>query len=194
VHPNQVLFGALVAVGEIGLDFSPWILESTAKVWGVSVDDVKAEQRRVFSVQIELAKERGLPVNVHSRNAGHHAIAVLEECGMLDRALLHAFDGAPKHAVRAAQLGALFSVPGSIARDDSTKRLVDKLPLTSLCLESDAPALPPVKGDRTWPLHSLVVSAQHIASIKGVSVEDVAHATTENASKLFRLQLKESIS
>ncbi|KAJ3050161.1 putative deoxyribonuclease tatdn3, partial [Rhizoclosmatium hyalinum] len=75
---------ALVAVGEIGLDFSPWILESTAKVWGVSVDEVKAEQRRVFSAQIELAKERGLPVNVHSRNAGHHAIAMLEECGMLD--------------------------------------------------------------------------------------------------------------
>ncbi|KAJ3008197.1 UNVERIFIED_CONTAM: putative deoxyribonuclease tatdn3, partial [Siphonaria sp. JEL0065] len=113
----------VVAVGEIGLDFSPWILETSAKMWDCSVDEVKHLQRQVFIAQVELAKKLDLAVNVHSRNAGHHAIGVLEERGMLARSLLHAFDGAPKHAVRAAQLGAMFSVPGSIARDASCKKL-----------------------------------------------------------------------
>ncbi|KAI9350870.1 hypothetical protein BDR26DRAFT_930166 [Obelidium mucronatum] len=117
----------IVAVGEIGLDFSPWILNASAQAWNCSVDQVKAIQRKVFERQVLLAKELDLAVNVHSRNAGHHAIAILEENGMLGRCLLHAFDGAPKHAVRAAQLGAMFSIPGSIARDTSTKKLVEKL-------------------------------------------------------------------
>ncbi|KAJ3076513.1 putative deoxyribonuclease tatdn3 [Podochytrium sp. JEL0797] len=181
----------IVAVGEIGLDFSPWILEASAKkpnkAWNCSVDDVKQLQRSVFSSQLATAKSLNLPVNCHSRNAGHHAIALLEQHGMLPQSLLHAFDGAPKHAVKAAQAGALFSVPGSIIRDDSMKRLVEKVPLASLCLESDAPALAPVKGGAAWPGESVRIACACMAEVKGVSGEEVARTTTENARRLFRL-------
>ncbi|KAJ3198023.1 putative deoxyribonuclease tatdn3 [Entophlyctis luteolus] len=179
--------GTLTAVGEIGLDFSPWVLSTqAANDPHASVQNVKTEQLEVFKRQVQLAKKLSLPVNVHSRNAGHHAIKVLEEEGMLSRALLHAFDGAAKYAQRAAQKGALFSIPGSIAREVSFQRLVQTLDLTSLCLESDAPALPVVKnGGRSWPRESLLSAVQHIAELKGVAVEDAANITTTNALRLF---------
>ncbi|KAI8613322.1 hypothetical protein BC830DRAFT_486170 [Chytriomyces sp. MP71] len=209
LHPRQVdshqlknLIGSssspVVAIGEIGLDFSPWILQKTvdASDWwrecdvgDCGVESVKQLQKEAFRTQVLLAKELNLPVNVHSRNAGHHAISLLEECEMLHRALLHAFDGATKHAVKAAEKGAVFSIPGSVVREASFRKLVVALPLSSLCLESDAPALAPVKNTKSWPKDSCMQACVAIAELKGITAMEVARVTTENATRLFGLAL-----
>ncbi|KAJ3333630.1 hypothetical protein HDU76_005859 [Blyttiomyces sp. JEL0837] len=230
----------IVAVGEIGLDFSPWVLkgsvESSKRKWeewkkrrdrigngeeheGENDDEepkieteesVKAMQIQVLTAQANLAATLGLPINVHSRNAGHHAIKVLSEVflpsdtsnsdrkpvSILTRTLLHAFDGASKHAVRASTLGAYLSVPGSIRRDPSTQKWVQAVPLSNLVLESDSPALAVLPGEGPgkprvgWPGESVLVSCQEIARLKGVSVEEVARITFENSVKLFGKRLQ----
>lgn len=95
----------LVAVGEVGLDFSPHVLRNDLLMAGPGGNEAaKAAQRLIFEQQIALAMELGLPLNVHSRSAGHHAIDCLIRCGTTS-ALLHAFDGKLQHAVRGAAAG-----------------------------------------------------------------------------------------
>ena len=88
----------LVAIGEVGLDF-----------WVVKKDPDKQLQREIFTGFINLAKELDLPLNVHSRSAGRHAIALLLECGAT-RVQLHAFDGKYSAALPAAEAGYFFSI------------------------------------------------------------------------------------
>lgn len=169
----------LTCVGEIGLDFSPHVLRNT----DAPPDVQKEEQRLVLRQQLALANDLDLPVNVHSRNAGHHVIAELVQCNV-QRALLHAFDGRPVHALRAVQAGYCFSIPPSVARSEGFQKLLAALPLDCLVLESDAPALGPVAGETNVPAN-VAVCVEHIARVKGVKVEDVVQLTTENAQRLF---------
>lgn len=96
-------------------------------------------------------QELGLAVNVHSRSAGHHAIALLQEAGV-NRAVLHAFDGKAHYAEQGAALGYYFSVPPSVVRSPHMQKMVKRLPLDSLLLETDAPALVGIIGRGTSEL------------------------------------------
>lgn len=170
----------LVAVGEVGLDFSPHVV---GKVHSEEEQRLREVQREVFKQQIQLANELGLPVNVHSRSAGHYAIDTLIECNA-GGALLHAFDGKLGHALRGAAAGFYFSVPPSIVRSPQKQKLVKGLPLDRLVLETDAPALGPDKDAVNVPAN-ITVSCAEVAKIKGVSAEEVAAVTTNNALTLF---------
>ncbi|RKO86432.1 hypothetical protein BDK51DRAFT_44254 [Blyttiomyces helicus] len=170
----------IVAVGECGLDYSPHVFRATPEV---SEADQREEQLAVFRAQLSLAAELNLPVNVHSRSAGHHAITEILSYPNLP-AVLHAFDGRAAHAVRAAQSGLHLSVPSSIVRDPTIRKWVAAVPLDSLLLETDSPALPAERGGASQPA-DVDIAAREIAAIKGVGFDIVAAITGENARKLF---------
>lgn len=163
----------LIAIGEVGLDY-----------WYVKTVERRAAQRRCLERMAELAGETELPLNVHSRSAGHQTLDLLVACGAR-RVLMHAFDGKASYAVRAAeQHGYLFSIPPSVVRSEQKQKLVRRLPLESLALESDSPVLGPERGVRNEPAN-LTHTVSCIAKLKGVSEQRVCEVTSSNARQLF---------
>ncbi|RKP15137.1 putative deoxyribonuclease tatdn3-A-like protein [Piptocephalis cylindrospora] len=176
---------SLVGLGEVGLDFSPHILKAHQDQSAdfCAIDEIKDDQRRVFRAQVLLSLSMGLTLNVHSRQAGHHALSLLREEGA-SPALMHAFDGRPAAVRQGLTDGHYFSIAPSILRDPGMERLARLVPLDRLILETDSPALGPVAGEANDP-SNITVSLRQIARIKDVSVEEVARATTQNALRLF---------
>ncbi|RLG03283.1 MAG: hypothetical protein DRN60_01720 [Thaumarchaeota archaeon] len=166
----------IVAIGEVGLDY-----------WRVRDDEGRDRQRRVFREFIELSKSLDLPLIIHSRSAGKYALEILFEM-KAERVVMHAFDGAAKHAVKAVERGYMFSIPPSIARSQQKRNLVKRIPLENLLLESDSPVLSPVAGQVNYPWN-ILVSADWIGKIKGVSIEKVIEVTGRNAAEMLDLRL-----
>jgi len=164
--------GELAAIGEVGLDY--WWSKDPERRWA---------QNTLLEEMAALADELDLPLNVHSRSAGRYAVDLLLGCGV-KRVLMHAFDGKASHAVRAAEAGYLFSVPPSVIRSEQKKKLVRRLPLESLCLESDSPVLGPDREQRNEPAN-LTYARDFIAETHGVSQERVDEVTSRNAAGLF---------
>jgi TatD DNase family protein len=167
--------GHISAIGEVGLD--RWVCQDESR---------RQQQRETFERLIALALELDLPLNVHSRSAGHHTIDLLLDRGAR-RVLLHAFDGKPGHALRGAEAGFVFSIPPSVVRSPQKQKLVKALPLNALALETDSPVLGATANERNEPSR-LTVPLNAISEIKGLSVDEVARHTTENARRLFRLE------
>ncbi|PSO05247.1 hypothetical protein B9Q13_02435 [Candidatus Marsarchaeota G2 archaeon ECH_B_SAG-G16] len=163
----------LVAVGEVGLDWF-WVRDH----------EQRRTQEKIFRLFIDLADALGKPLVVHSRSAGWACGELLLSLGFT-RVLMHAFDGSSGVAKTLCEKGMLFSIPPSIARSEQKLKLVKNLPLSSLCLESDAPVLAPTKGERNTPLN-VFVSASWIAQIKRTSLQAVLQQTTNNALTLFK--------
>ncbi|CAJ1077661.1 putative deoxyribonuclease tatdn3 [Xyrichtys novacula] len=164
----------LVAVGEIGLDFTPWCAPTQQD---------KDDQMEVFIRQLSIAKEFDLPVNVHSRSAAKVTISIMQDQG-ITRALLHNFAGKPSVAMEGVKAGYFFSFPPAVCRKRERDKLIRQIPLEHICLETDSPALGPEKHVRNEPCN-ILLSCRHIAEIKGVSPETVQLVTTQNAFRLF---------
>ncbi len=162
----------LAAIGEVGLDH-----------WKVVGEADREVQREILSRFVALAIELDLPLNVHSRTAGRDTIALLIERGAR-RVLLHAFDGRAATAMAGVEAGYFFSIPPSIVRSAQKQKLVRRLPLSCLLLETDSPALGAVPGERNEPA-SLPIALDAVAEIKGASREEVAEAAAANARRLF---------
>jgi TatD DNase family protein len=164
----------IAAIGEVGLDY-----------WYVKDPERRRAQGALLEEMAALSVALGLPLNVHSRSAGHYTVDLLLACGA-ERVLMHAFDGKAAHAARAAEAGYLFSVPPSVVRSDQKQKLVRRLPLESLCLESDSPVLGPNREARNEPAN-LAFARDFIAQAHGVSAEQVDAVTSANARLLFPL-------
>jgi TatD DNase family protein len=162
----------LAAIGEVGLDY--WLAQ----------DELAREtQLRTFDLFIDLSLELGLPLNVHSRSAGRHAVGrLLEKNARLVQ--MHAFDGKAAAAMPAVEAGYFFSVPPSAVRSRQKQKLVKQLPLACILLETDSPVLGPVPGSRNEPAN-LAASMRAVAEIKGISPEEVREAAAENTRTLY---------
>lgn len=177
----------VVAVGEIGFDFyhedNP---DETAQV-------------DAFFAQSEVAVEAGLPVIVHSRSAEDLTLEHLKEHADAAAAdnpfrqefgVVHCFTGSLSFAEAALKLGYLisFTAPVTYPKNEVLREVVKKVPLGKIMVETDCPFLPPadLRGKRNEPAF-VVATAQAVADIKGISLGEVAQATTANADRLFGL-------
>jgi TatD DNase family protein len=174
----------VVAVGEIGLDFYRDLSPRDA-------------QRRAFRAQLAWAARLGKPVVVHDRDAHDEVIGELERwasgtppslAGRLG--VLHTFAGDLAMARRAVELGFYLSVSGPVTYQNAHRlpEIVRQVPLERLLVETDCPFLPPHphRGQRNEPAHVRLV-AQRLAELRGISLEELAQATTANARRLFGL-------
>lgn len=162
----------LVGIGEVGLDF-----------WTIKEASEQAIQREIFIRFIQLSKELNLPLNVHSRSAGRHAIELLLKHNA-KKVQLHAFDGKASTALPAVETGFYFSIPPSIVRSRQKQKLVKHLPLSCMLVETDSPVLGPVPGGRNEPKH-ILKAIDNIADIKEITREEVMETTFHNTLRLY---------
>ncbi len=162
----------LVGIGEVGLDY-----------WKVRDEAERTIQREIFARMIALSLELDLPLNVHSRSAGRHAVAFLVERGAR-RVQLHAFDGKPSAALAGVEAGFFFSVPPSVVRSRQKQKLVRRLPPQCLLLESDSPVLGPDPGLRNEPANAML-ALRAVAEIKGLSARALAEIVADNTRRLY---------
>lgn len=168
----------VVAIGEIGLDyhFSKEFME---------------EQKEAFRLQLELALKMGLPVNIHLRDATEDFFILMEDFkGKGLRGNLHAFSGSYETFQRLSRIGDFYVGIGGVVtfKNSSLPSAVEKIPLDSIVLETDAPYLAPtpLRGTRN-DSSNLPLIAGAIAEIKKTDIETVAFETTRNARRLFGL-------
>ena len=163
----------LVAIGEVGLDH-----------WKVQDPSDRKTQRELFIRFIDLAGELDLPLNVHSRSAGETTIELLLERGAR-RVQMHAFDGRAARAQAGVEAGFFFSVPPSVVRSPQKQKLVRRLPLSCLLLETDSPVLGPLPEERNEPAN-VALSLTAIADLKAISEDEVRAAVIANTQSLYR--------
>lgn len=162
----------LAAIGEVGLDY-----------WMVQEASHRDLQKEILKLFVRLANALDMPLNIHSRSAGRHAVALLLENNAA-RVQMHAFDGRAGAARAAVEAGYFFSIPPSVVRSRQKQKLVKSLPLSSLLAETDSPVLGPVPNERNEPANlSLVLEA--IAQLKGIALEEVKEAVSENTLRLY---------
>jgi TatD DNase family protein len=167
----------VIAIGEIGLDYH--YMHSPK---GIQVD--------AFRRQITLAKDKGLPIIVHSREAKNDTLRVLREEIIDTTGVLHCFSGDLDMAKKAMELGFYISLAGPVTFKNAKNlvKVAKFIPDEFLLIETDAPYLSPmpVRGRRNEPSF-LQHTAEFIADIRGINFVDLARITSLNAKKLFKI-------
>jgi TatD DNase family protein len=167
----------VVALGEAGLDYFYQYGSREA-------------QHRGFRAHIAAARETGLPLVIHTREADVDCAAILDEemAKGTFKAVLHCYTGGRELALKAIELGLHIGFTGIVTfkKSQVLRDLAAELPLDRLLVETDAPYLAPGKfrGKRNEPAY-LVETAKVLAEIKGVSFEEASRQTTENFFRLF---------
>jgi len=174
--------GKVVAIGEIGLD----------NYWKKATPEI---QREVFVRQIRMAEQMGKPVIIHNREAGQDILQTLEGEGINQVfGVFHCFAEDEAYSERVLSLGAHISFTGNLTYKKSPLPSVAReIPLDRLLLETDSPFMAPVplRGKRNEPAQVRLI-AEKLAEIKGVRLQEICERTTENAARLFQLNLNEA--
>jgi TatD DNase family protein len=163
----------IVAIGEVGLDY----------YWVKDMRGQKA-QEPLFSKFIELANEMSLPIVIHSRKAEARATEMLED-HFLGDVLMHCFDGPPEVARRVADNGWYITLPANFDKYRNRIASAKILPLNQILLETDGPYLSPTPT-RNEPAN-IRYGCEALSHALGLSPEDVAETTTNNAKRFYRL-------
>lgn len=172
-HPN------VVGIGETGLD----------KYWDFAPLEI---QRDYFFRHIQLSRETRKPFAIHCREAEPEVLDVLVEAadgGQL-HGLMHAFCGSLETAQKCLELGLYLAFGGMLTykKNDQLRAIAKEIPLDRLLLETDAPYLAPQpwRGKRNEPAY-VSETNRCLAEVHGITPEDMARQTTENARRLFHL-------
>ncbi len=170
---NMAKIEKCVAIGEIGLDY----------YWR---QDNKELQKKVFEEQILLAKELGLPIIVHDREAHEDTLAILKK--YKPKGVLHCFSGSVETAKEILKLGMYIGLGGAVTFKNAKKpvEVAEMLPLDRLLLETDCPYMAPVpmRGKRNYSAYIEYV-AEKIGEIKDIDPQTVTDQATENTKTLF---------
>lgn len=164
-----------VAIGEIGLDF----------YW----DKTFVEQQYLaFEEQIKIAINYNLPIVIHSRNAIDECIEVVKKYPRV-KGVFHCFSGTEAQALAIIDLNFMLGIGGVVSfKNAGLDKVIEKVGLDQVILETDAPYLAPVpyRGKRNEPAYTKLI-AEKLAQITGFDLAKIEELTTRNAEKLFEL-------
>jgi TatD DNase family protein len=197
----------VVGIGETGLDYHHLPSVEAAKQKNVQVFNAlqsgteeqleagiedgayKSKQTDLFEEQLDLAVELGLNVVIHQRDAWDDTLDIMRNYGRQISGVFHCFGGTFEQANEVLDLGHLVSFTGIVTFKNgaSVREVAAKVSLDAFMVETDCPYLAPVplRGKRCEPAHTRQV-AESIASARGVSLEEIARATTATAEEFFR--------
>lgn len=169
----------VVAIGEIGLDY----------YWDTSPKDV---QHTVFREQIRLARKLGMPIVIHNRDAHHDILEILKEEKAAEvGGIMHCFSGSWETAKQCLDMNFYISFGGPVTFKNAKqpKEVLAQVPLDKLLIETDSPYLTPhpYRGKRNETSYVRLV-AETAAEILGISLEELANITTQNAVRLLQLK------
>jgi TatD DNase family protein len=167
----------VVAWGEIGLDFfrrhSP-----------------PHQQVEAFEQQLDAAARLGLPVIIHSREASLKVYDIIKKRRENHGGVIHCFAETYELAMAFVEMGYLISIPGTVTYKNAAtvQDVAKRVPLESLIIETDAPFLAPVpfRGKRNEPAY-VVHTANRIAELRQIKVEELAHHASDNTKRVFRI-------
>ncbi len=165
----------IVAVGETGLDYN----------WR---SDNKDRQKAAFHAQLDLAKENGLPVIIHDRDAHADTLEILKQ--HTPTGVVHCFSGSVEMAKDVIKMGMYIGIGGVLTFKNGRvlKEVAAEVPLERILLETDAPYLSPepLRGKLN---HSalIIYVAEKLAEIKNISVAEVLSITSKNTEELFKI-------
>ncbi|MCL7486613.1 MAG: TatD family hydrolase [Desulfobulbaceae bacterium] len=168
----------VIGYGEIGLDFARNYAPRPVQI-------------AAFGTQIDMAKELNLPIIIHDRDAHDDTLAILKSHAPYPMlGVMHCFSGDLELASRVMELGLYISIPGIVTfnKSESMQQVAREIPLEKMILETDGPFLAPVpyRGKINKPEY-LLHTAQKIADLRGISLDEVARQTTANSENLFCL-------
>ena len=166
-----------VAIGEIGLDYYRNLSPREA-------------QKKAFEAQLLLAEELGLPAVIHDREAHAETVEILSKFKGKINGIMHCFSGSREMAERCIKSDFYISFAGPVTFPNSHRlhEIAKCIDSNKILLETDSPWLAPqeMRGKRNEPAFLLFI-AKKIAELKGISVDELAEATTENAKEIFQL-------
>jgi TatD DNase family protein len=166
----------VVAVGEIGLDYH------------YNQSPVE-EQRHAFRRQLQIAKEHGLPVQIHTRDAEKDTAEILQEFKGQVTGVIHCFTSSEWLARQCLDLGYNISFSGIVTfkNAEDLRQVCRMVPLDRFHVETDSPFLAPIplRGQKNTPAF-VVHTAKLVAEVKGLSPEELSAHTNENARQIFR--------
>lgn len=168
----------VVGIGEIGLDY----------YYDNSPRDV---QRKYFREQLRLAKELGMPVVVHTRDADEDTLEILDEEKEGLKIEIHSFLSDRDQLKKYLDMGFFIGIGGPVTfkKTDELKEVVKMIPLDKLLIETDAPYLAPhpYRGKRNEPIFAKQ-TAKFIAKLKGISLEELIDVTNKNTKQFFNIK------
>ena len=197
----------VVAIGETGLDYHHLPSEAVSKEEQVQVmtalrtetdEEIEAQirdgaykskQASLFQQQLDLAVELGLNVVIHQRDAWEDTTEAMRAYTGKLRGVFHCFGGTLEQANEILNLDHLVSFTGIVTFKNGAimRQVAAEIPVWKFMVETDCPFLAPApfRGKRCEPAHTRVV-AETIAAVRGISVPEIAEATTETAGQFFR--------